>query len=102
MELENKFVNFIMDGKYEDLPEEPIEVVKNIILTEAGTIVGGAIAEGCEDLINLIKEWGGKEEAIHALGRGSRAFGEAKPVHLQSSSAGRRSLDGGRYTGPGG
>jgi 2-methylcitrate dehydratase PrpD len=63
MELERDFVNFIMGGRFENLPKETVDIVKNIILTATGAAIAGARAEGCESVINQVKEWGGKEEA---------------------------------------
>jgi 2-methylcitrate dehydratase PrpD len=63
MELERDFVNFIMGGRFENLPKETVDIVKNVILTAIGAAIAGARAEGCELVINQVKEWGGKEEA---------------------------------------
>lgn len=71
MELEKKLVQYVLDTKYEDLPTEPIDIIKNVILTVLGTTVAGAKAEGCEALVNQIEEWGGKEEATILIHGGS-------------------------------
>lgn len=63
MEIEMILAQFASDTKYEDLPKEPIEVIRNVILTVLGTTIAGATAQGCEILVNQSKEWGGKEEA---------------------------------------
>jgi len=63
MELEQKLVTYIGGSKFEDLPQQAVDVAKNMILTEMGTIIAGATEEGCQTLVDLIKEWGGKEEA---------------------------------------
>ena len=42
-----------------------------MILTVLGASVGGASGEGCEALVNQVKQWGGKEEAI-ILNHGGR------------------------------
>ena len=63
MEIETILAQFASDTKYEDLPKEPIEVIRNVVLTVLGTTIAGATAEGCEILVNQTKEWGGKKEA---------------------------------------
>jgi 2-methylcitrate dehydratase PrpD len=63
MELEQKLVTYIGGSKFEDLPQQAVDVAKNMILTEMGTIIAGATEEGCQTLVDLIKEWGGKKEA---------------------------------------
>ena len=63
MEPEKKLADFIVNAKYEDLPQEAIETVKTIMVDIAGTTIAGSTSEGCEDLVDLVKEWGGKEEA---------------------------------------
>lgn len=63
MELEKDFVNFIMGGRFEDLPKETVNIAKNVILIAAGAAIAGAEADGCEAVINQVKEWGGKKEA---------------------------------------
>lgn len=63
MEAEKRLVQYITDTKYEELPKETINFVKDLILGVVGTTVAGATEEGCEAVINLAKEWGGKREA---------------------------------------
>jgi 2-methylcitrate dehydratase PrpD len=63
MELEQKLVTYIGGSTFEDLPQQAVDVAKNMILTEMGTIIAGATEEGCQTLVDLIKEWGGKKEA---------------------------------------
>jgi 2-methylcitrate dehydratase PrpD len=63
LELEKDFLDFIMGGRFEDLPKETVDITKNVILIAAGAAIAGAEAEGCETVVNQVKEWGGKEEA---------------------------------------
>ncbi|OPY76717.1 MAG: MmgE/PrpD family protein [Syntrophorhabdus sp. PtaU1.Bin058] len=63
MELEKRFVDFILDARLENIPREPVGVIKNVVLNNLGAIVGGATSEGCETVLNMAKAWGGKEEA---------------------------------------
>jgi 2-methylcitrate dehydratase PrpD len=63
MELEKRFVDFIVNGRFEDIPRESVGVLKNVVLNDLGAIVGGSTSQGCETLLNMVKAWGGKEEA---------------------------------------
>jgi 2-methylcitrate dehydratase PrpD len=63
METEKKLAQYISDTNYDDLPKEPVDTIKNVILTVLGTTIAGASAEGCEALVNQVRDWGGKEEA---------------------------------------
>ena len=63
METEKKIVEYICSSKFEDLPPEPLSVVKNMVLTVLGTTIAGASAEGCEPLVRLYRELGGAAEA---------------------------------------
>ena len=63
MELEKRLAEYVSEAKFEDLPKELIDTIKNVILTILGTTIAGATAEGCQAVLNQVKEWGGKEEA---------------------------------------
>jgi len=63
METERKLAQFVSDTEFADLPQEPLYVIKNVVLTTLGTTMAGATREGCEAVVNQVKEWGGKEEA---------------------------------------
>jgi 2-methylcitrate dehydratase PrpD len=61
--VENKLAQNVTESKFEDLTPEAILTVKNIILTNLGTMVAGSHLSGIMPLVNIIKDWGGKEEA---------------------------------------
>jgi 2-methylcitrate dehydratase PrpD len=63
METEKRLAEYVSETKFEDLPQESVDIIKNVILTVLGTTIAGATAEGCEALVNQVKEWGGKKEA---------------------------------------
>jgi 2-methylcitrate dehydratase PrpD len=63
MELEKRFLDFIMDGRFEDIPAESIDTIKKVIVNNLGATIGGATSEGCETLLNMVRNWGGKGEA---------------------------------------
>ena len=63
MESERKLVEYICTSSFEDIPPEPLGVVKNMVLTVLGTTIAGAKAEGCEPLVNFYRGLGGAAEA---------------------------------------
>lgn len=73
--IEEKLVDYILHTRYEDLPPEIVDIGKNLILTILGTIIAGAVTEGCETLVNQIRDWGGKGEATIWL------YGGKVPAH---------------------
>ena len=63
MEIEKKLAEYVSETKFDDFPQEPVDIAKNVVLTVLGTTIGGATAEGCEALADQVKVWGGREEA---------------------------------------
>ena len=49
--------------KYGDLPEDVVEITKKFILDTLGCAIAGSSAPGCSTVVDLIKDWGGKEES---------------------------------------
>jgi len=63
METESRIVEYICNTAFTDLPYSALRVVKNQLLSVIGTTIAGASAEGCESIVSLGKEIGGKAEA---------------------------------------
>ena len=63
MNAEERLVDFICDTRLEDLPPHAIDTIKNQLLAVAGTTVAGAFEEGCEQVVRLLRDLGGKKEA---------------------------------------
>jgi len=63
MDIIEKLVKTVVNTKYEDLPQEAVEVTKRDILDTFGVLIAGATAQGCETIVDLIKDWGGKRES---------------------------------------
>ena len=63
MELEKKFVEYVVSTKFEDIPQQPISMIKDVILNAFGAIISGATVQGCPEAVKQCKEWGGKKEA---------------------------------------
>jgi 2-methylcitrate dehydratase PrpD len=63
METEQRLAQYASDTTYEELPEKPIAIAKEVLLTVLGTTIAGAHAEGCEALVRQVRQWGGRKEA---------------------------------------
>jgi 2-methylcitrate dehydratase PrpD len=63
VETELRLARYATDTTYEDLPEKPIAIVKEVMLAVLGTTIAGANAEGCEALVRQVRQWGGRKEA---------------------------------------
>ena len=63
METELRLAQYVTDAAYEDLPEKPIAIAKEVVLAVLGTTIAGANAEGCEALVRQVRQWGGRKEA---------------------------------------
>lgn len=63
MKTEGRLVEYVCRTEFRELPDGALKVIKNQLLAVLGTTIAGASAEGCETLVNLCKEMGGKEEA---------------------------------------
>lgn len=71
MEVERRLAHYISNTTFENLPQEPVDVVKNMILTVLGTTIAGADEQGCDVLTQFYSGLGGKEEST-VLIRGKR------------------------------
>ena len=61
--LEETLSEFVTGGRFEELPSEAIFTARNVVLTNLGTIIAGALVSGIEPLVNQVRDWGGKPEA---------------------------------------
>lgn len=89
METEKKLAEYVSQTSFEDLPQRSVEIIKNVILTVLGTTIAGANAEGCQALVDQVREWGGKDEATILL------YGGKVPAHAAAlaNSTMARALD---------
>jgi 2-methylcitrate dehydratase PrpD len=53
----------VLNVRFGDLDEKTVEETKNIIIDVMGCIVGGSTVPDCVALAELVRGWGGKEEA---------------------------------------
>jgi len=73
--IEEEFVHYILNAKYQNLPSEVVGTTKHMLLTIIGTTIAGSTLEGCQALRDQIKEWGGKGGATILL------YGDKVPAH---------------------
>jgi 2-methylcitrate dehydratase PrpD len=59
----NKFVKHFISIKYEDLPAEAVEAAKKEVLDSLATALGGSGKAGVKELVDVVKEWGGKKQS---------------------------------------
>ena len=57
----------ILESEFRAIDAGTIEHAKKRVIDVVGCIIGGANAPGCEMLVELVKEWGGCEEATIAV-----------------------------------
>ena len=60
---ELQLADFVTGLKYEDIPPDSLAMVKKVLLTVSGTIVGGHHSEGMAELAAFFGDMGGKPEA---------------------------------------
>ncbi len=63
MKTEKKLVEYVLDSKFDELPQKPIEIVKNVVLVVLGSALAGATNDVSQKVVDLVKGWGGKQEA---------------------------------------
>jgi 2-methylcitrate dehydratase PrpD len=65
----------VLDARFEDFDQATLDNAKSRIIDVVGCLIGGANAVGNSALIDLVKEWGGKEEATILI------YGGKVPTH---------------------
>jgi 2-methylcitrate dehydratase PrpD len=70
-----EWARHIAGSDFRVLDNKTIEQAKRRILDVTGCIIGGANAPGCSMVLELVKEWGGREEATVAI------YGVKAPAH---------------------
>lgn len=59
----DKMIDNILNTKYEDLPDAAVSHAKNRLLDAIGCMICGANDVGNPELLEIIRDWGGKAEA---------------------------------------
>jgi 2-methylcitrate dehydratase PrpD len=75
-------INFAIDCRFESLPSGAITWAKKAILDTIAVSIAGSSAAGCREVVDLVKEWGGREESTIWI------FGGKVPVNLASLANG--------------
>ncbi len=57
------FARNLATVRYEDLPRDVVEATKKEILDTLGVALGGSAKSGVRELLELVTEWGGREES---------------------------------------
>jgi 2-methylcitrate dehydratase PrpD len=63
VKTEQELVSYICRTTLSDIPPAVMKIAKNQVLTDVGTTIAGASADGCETLVTMAKDLGGKTEA---------------------------------------
>src|SRR5687767_1426623 len=63
MSPEEKVVRFIRETTFDDLSDGAIETVRNMLRADIGTIIAGARADGCAEIVEHGREHGVPPEA---------------------------------------
>lgn len=63
MASEQNIVKFVCRTTIDAIPTSAIDLIKNQVLAVLGTTIAGSYAEGCETIVSMAKEMGGKPEA---------------------------------------
>src|SRR5512143_2647334 len=62
-DVERTLVDYILNTRYDQIPNDILDLAKVLTFTILGTTIAGAGAEGSRAMVELVKEWGGKGEA---------------------------------------
>ncbi len=72
MSITDELVRNLLETRFENFPREVVELAREAVIDIIGCVVGGANDTGCPMILDLIREWGGKEEST-VLVHGVRA-----------------------------
>ncbi len=89
MNVEETLVSNILKTGYEDIPHNIVQITKRQILDGLGVILAGTTADGIKELVELMQEWGGAEQAT-IIGHGIKV---PAPNAAQVNAAMMHALD---------
>ncbi|MBI4333561.1 MAG: MmgE/PrpD family protein [Chloroflexi bacterium] len=75
MDIVEQLVDNVEATSYERLPVEAVEAARMSILETLGALIAGATAEGCREVVGLVRGWGGKPESTVLV------HGDKVPAH---------------------
>jgi 2-methylcitrate dehydratase PrpD len=58
-----EFVKRFINIRYEDIPAAAVEAAKKEVLDSLATALGGSSKAGVGELVDMVKEWGGKKQS---------------------------------------
>ncbi|HLS97926.1 MAG TPA: MmgE/PrpD family protein [Porticoccaceae bacterium] len=90
MTPERTLAHWLVNTRYQDLPQPVVAQMKLLVKTIIGTTVAGATAEGCLAVVEQVRDWGGKGEATVLIHGGAKV-----PAHnaVLANSVMGRALD---------
>jgi len=63
MDIVTELIKYVVNTQFDDLPHDVVEEEKKLIVDSMGVTIAGTLAPGCKEIVELVKEWGGKPEA---------------------------------------
>ena len=75
MSIIQKIAKVVLETRFETFDKETVTQAKNRIMDVIGCMIGGANAPGCQMIIDLVNEWGGKKTCTIAV------HGHKAPAH---------------------
>jgi len=99
MSLQTELISYIASVKYQDLPEPVIEATKKSVLDTLAVLIAGSTDEYVPELVELAKEWGGREECTIAVYGGKVPTPMAAFINCTMARA--RDLDEAHFGGGG-
>ena len=82
MKISERLASYSADLKFEDIPKKVVEKVKEVFLDLLGCTLAGSTAAGCKIIVDIVNEYGGKEESTLI------AYGGKKPAPLAALANG--------------
>jgi len=61
--IEQAFVEVLSKTDFASLPNDAVVATKKSIIDTIAVTLGGRKGDGCEAIVQLVKEWGGKKES---------------------------------------
>lgn len=87
MSITDELVRNLLETRFEDFPRDVVELAKDTVIDVVGCVMGGANDTGCPMILDLIQEWGGKEEStvlVHGVRAPSHNVALANAVMARS------------------
>ena len=71
MDATYDLARYLCNTRYEDIPSDVVEVTKKEILDSLATGLAGSSAVGIREIVEIVKDWGGKSESSILVYRGA-------------------------------